>query len=522
MKMLVLIRNNLKIDKRIRNNVSALAEHMDSIHVVARPVPDDTFHLSHPKVTHSFFKYRATESDLCNRIKRFAEERKLFAQLARAFPLIRTTDYYDATAIAQSKRYLDILMRSERWHEIRNRKSEPMEDHIAVSYPLAFYDTSMQWALEAEAIEADIVYCSGLDTLLCGVVHKQKHGSRLIYDARDIFCDLAAYVFPQYYSNVLALFEQQFIQYVDLVITTSDGHASWMKKHFGCRCPILTIHNCVSADLDAIKPKAYTGGPIKLYFHGLSDAPKKIDVMVKAISRVPGIELVLRCVASENLLAVKKLVNDLGVSHKVHFLDLVTPEEVAFYANRDGDLGIHIWETENCVNTLRALTNKFIEYLSAGLPVITSPLIAQANIVNRYDCGYILKDNSVDNLVDVLESILAHGHQELAVKSENALAAAKQYFDWHYYREVLIQAVLNNQHVINRLSLRKLPKESRKKCKKWEREDKKAYKLYRKALRAYEKSTQPEAGRLGLGRPQSPETNIRSRLFGNLAAWRKR
>jgi len=149
-------------------------------------------------------------------------------------------------------------------------------------------------------------------------------------------------------------------------------------------------------------------------------------------------------------------------------------------------------------------------------------LIAQANIVNRYDCGYILKDNSVDNLVDVLESILAHGHQELAVKSENALAAAKQYFDWHYYREVLIQAVLNNQHVINRLSLRKLPKESRKKCKKWEREDKKAYKLYRKALRAYEKSTQPEAGRLGLGRPQSPETNIRSRLFGNLAAWRKR
>ncbi|MEG0340319.1 MAG: glycosyltransferase, partial [Oscillospiraceae bacterium] len=311
-----------------------------------------------------------------------------------------------------------------------------------VGWAMSFIDASIQWADMVSNVKADIVYCNDIDTLLCGVAHKKKYGSRLIYDTHDIFCDMFPGIFPRQHRNLIGRLEKSLLTYADMLISVNDSANRWIKGTYHSNVSAVAILNCtddiVKASFNAKEPS----DKLKIYYHGGCDATRGLENIITAIALTSDIQLVLRLLPSEYEKTLRQLVKELNLIDRVSFLEPVDSVMSASAAHSDGDIGIHACDNIKCIDLELSLTNKFIEYLRAGLPVITSDVIEQASIVRKYDAGYVLANNSPEEIARVFE-IAKSEKSSYKQKSENALRASKELFDWNKYKPLLQKAVFN-------------------------------------------------------------------------------
>jgi len=447
MKALILVSNNLSFDTRNKTQITAIAQEIEEVHVSVRPIPDETFHLNLPNVTYDFFHYEAKQYPITPALRESAKQLGVYDELVNVFSLLKYDDYYNPIVIQKFVDDLDYKMQGDRWAEVRKGICEPMEDNIAISYPLNLFEVGTQWAQEVIKIPADVVLCNNIDTLLCGVAHKIKYGSRLIYDSPDIYCDVKPGIFPRIYRYVLALFEKSFAKYADVMLGASVGHLEWFKNHYSLTIPCIPIYSCTVEDSTASFEPKKPQEKLRIYYHGMMYTHKDFEPIIKAMLQVDNILFVLRCWPSEHLEQLKCMVEENSLKHRVQYLEPVTPPEIADAARRDGDIGIFICETENDLNYNLTLPNKFIEYLRAGLPIIISPLEEQSKIVEKYQCGYILKDNSVESIVAVFRQAIAE-RERLYKMSENSLKVSKELFDWQIHKKTLLAVIMGDQQTI--------------------------------------------------------------------------
>ena len=88
MKALILVSNNLVFDTRNKSHITAIAQQIDEVHVFVRPIPDDTFHLDLPNVTHSFFNYEKKQHPVTPEIRESAKQLGVYDDLIEVFPLL--------------------------------------------------------------------------------------------------------------------------------------------------------------------------------------------------------------------------------------------------------------------------------------------------------------------------------------------------------------------------------------------------------------------------------------------------
>jgi glycosyltransferase involved in cell wall biosynthesis len=441
MDVLVLINNNLQYDTRVKRHVTAIAEEADTVYVFAQPTPNEEFFLDLPNLKHNFFHWNPLDYPGTPCLREMAQGMNVLDDIWPALPLLLDNQYYDEESIRYQLGINNTLMRSERWTEILQGIPEKATDSEQIGWVFSFYCRCIQWAKETCEIPADIVYCNDIDTLLCGVAHKKKYGSKLIYDFHDVFCDMFPGMFPRQHRNMLARFERQLIGYADMLLSVNNSMLQWVKHIQSCQVPGVAIYNCTdSENTPEIQAKAQTGSPLRIYYHGGCDATRGLKNIIMAVAITSGVQLILRCLPSEYLETLRQLVEIENLSDRVTFLEPVDSKLAAQAANEDGDIGIHACETSKCVDLECSLTNKFIEYLRAGLPVITSPIPEQSNIVEQYHAGWVLKNNSPEEISRIFLEILQH-LKEYSTMSVNAQRASKEIFQWESYKQTLLKSV---------------------------------------------------------------------------------
>lgn len=441
MNVLVLISNNLKYDTRVKNHAKTIAEVAEHVHILARPIPDDNFYLEAANITHTFFVWEPSVYPCTPKLREIAKELKIFDILWPTVPLLLEDEYYSPEVMEEARTLSDHLMQTGRWDEVLQGLAENVSDDQQVGWIVSFLDSVLQWAQKAVDIPADIVYCNDVDTLLCGVAHKKKYGSRLVYDAHDIACDMFPYGFPRQYRNFLARFEYAFIHHADCLIAPNESAVHWLKETYHCKIPGIAVSNCMHSDTNriAIHDPHF---PLRLYYHGFCDPSRGIDNMIRAIGLTQNTELLLRLLPSEYEKILHQLTKKLNLENRVRFLPTVLPENTVSSANRDGDVGIYASSVLPCINLKLALTNKFIEYLKAGLPVITVPSAEHTRIMEQYHAGYVIPDNSPESIAQAINKFTAvpGDYKKMASAS---LQAAREQFDAQTHRERLLYAVFN-------------------------------------------------------------------------------
>lgn len=475
MNVLVCIGNNLKYDTRVKRHTKSIANHGHRVHVVACPVPDANYGLEEKSsMTHVFCEYKPQDHPINDEILDFAKLFGLDKIFLNSFPILACHSYYNVPDLEKYTEKLNCHVSGGRWRDITSRVSEEMEDVKALSYPLCFFERAVQYAEEVLKYEAEVVLCNDVDTLLAGVVHKMKYGSRLIYDFHDLMADISDGVFPQMYSNVLALFEKQMIQYADDVMSVSESELIWSMQHYDFKAYAVPMLNCSDTTQSlSVLPIKENPKEIRVYYHGMCDSSRGLLELISAIKQFNEFKLVLRCLPSALLDEIKKRVCEEHLEDKVLFLEPVSAEKIPEMANKDGDVGFAFCHTEKCLNWCFALQNKFIEYTKAGLPIITSPTKEHARIVRQHHIGWVLNENTSNGIVEVLKQVLID-RGEISKMSKRSFSVAENIFDWERYDKILNAVIMGDNNLIKKsaVTIRK----NQIQLLKWEREDIKNWK----------------------------------------------
>jgi glycosyltransferase involved in cell wall biosynthesis len=111
-------------------------------------------------------------------------------------------------------------------------------------------------------------------------------------------------------------------------------------------------------------------------------------------------------------------------------------EEMMSYT-RSCDAGLSL-DKDTCINQRYSLPNKLFDYISAGIPVIASPLPEVSALVAEFGCGIIL--NAVTPAEIAAKLMLLKNDASLLASLKNKAASAAPDLTWE--REKLTEQEL--------------------------------------------------------------------------------
>jgi glycosyltransferase involved in cell wall biosynthesis len=101
--------------------------------------------------------------------------------------------------------------------------------------------------------------------------------------------------------------------------------------------------------------------------------------------------------------ALEYIAEGLGVRDRLHFAPYVDAELVPRYI---ASATIGVSPLLHAPNHDMAITNKFCEYIAAGIPIVTSDTQAQAELVRGLDLGAVHRANDVADCARAIAEVL--------------------------------------------------------------------------------------------------------------------
>lgn len=102
------------------------------------------------------------------------------------------------------------------------------------------------------------------------------------------------------------------------------------------------------------------------------------------------------------------------------------------------DIGLTLFSPDYSKSIRYTLPNKLFEYLMAGLPVLSAPLDAIAEVVNTEQVGYVIASLEPEEIAHGINTLLTDS-QALATMQHNALTVAREKFNWNTESRKLIR-----------------------------------------------------------------------------------
>lgn len=441
MEVLVCITNNLRYDTRVKRHVSAIAEVADKVHVLAQANPDEHFHLILPNVSHTFVHIEREQSLNLPLLLNLAAKLDVKEEILAVAPMLFSSRPYHKEELGRLLQMQEDLFSSDRWAEVRAGIPQEATDAQQMGSWIWLLETFLRWAQAAVQIPADVIYCNDVETLLCGVAHKKRYGSRLIYDAHDVFYDLGPQQLCRTHRYFLAMLENEGIRYADAVISIGRTALQLIKTIHSYIGPMYFIPNCTVENGESSHgfSAKTSASPLRFYYHGIAHPLRGLEKVIQALRFVDNAVLNLRCLPTPYLDVLRQAAKQAGVADRVFFLDAVLAQEIPLATAKSADVGIAFWDNQEyermSLGLKISLNNKFIEYLKAGVPVLTMKGTEQGDVVEQYSCGLVGRC-SIEDLTEKMKWFCAHSEQYIQM-SENALRASKELFDWLNYKELL-------------------------------------------------------------------------------------
>lgn len=177
-----------------------------------------------------------------------------------------------------------------------------------------------------------------------------------------------------------------------------------------------------------IRPYCRDGAPINLISLGLIDAIRGLDMAIDSLS------ILTRALGNVRLLiygdgpfrsTLESRVKTLRLDDKVVFGGWV-PGSMRFEALRQGDIGLILHRI--CDLTQHTIPNKLFDYMSVGLPVVSTRLGPISRILEAEQCGMVVDESPEGAAAGIKELIL--DCRKRALYSENGYRAAQVRYRW--------------------------------------------------------------------------------------------
>jgi len=234
----------------------------------------------------------------------------------------------------------------------------------------------------------------------------------LVYHCHD-FTD-ASRVLPLG-SRIVRAFEQRFARTADLVIVPDRERAAYMKRALGLKKPPVVVAN------SPLTRPASSGAPLQV---ALGERGKSFERIVYRQGRIGaghGIEATLRSIPAWRstswgfvvmgigepayLEELTALAHSLRVEQQFVILPPVSYDRVLDFTP-GADLGHALYEPVHINNLhMGTASNKVMEYMAAGLPLLVSNRSSLRALVEKYECGVTADESQPESIAIAINTL---------------------------------------------------------------------------------------------------------------------
>jgi glycosyltransferase involved in cell wall biosynthesis len=278
-----------------------------------------------------------------------------------------------------------------------------------------------------------IVCAIDLDTILpCYFISRMK-GTKRVYDAHELFCEMKEVVTRPTIHRAWKKIERFTVPKFPEGYTVSEPIAEEFREMYGVEYSV--IMNCPRSTALKIpaKDKKY------LLYQGAVNEGRSFETLIPAMKNVDAPLLV--CGEGNYLQQAIALVKQYGLEKKIIFKGYVPPNELR-EITLGAWAGITIFENTGLSNYYSS-ANRFFDYIHAGIPQLCVDFPVYRKINNKYPVALLVEDLSAENLAMQLNRLL--NEADLYFQLQGNCIKAREEFTWEkeeqkllaFYKELL-------------------------------------------------------------------------------------
>jgi glycosyltransferase involved in cell wall biosynthesis len=285
---------------------------------------------------------------------------------------------------------------------------------------------NLQGAALAWRVAPELVHANDYDTMWIGVAAKLLRGSRLVYDAHELWPDQDGDIG---WRPWLIACEWLFVRIADATTTVSPGCAEAMAARYHVGLPVV-VRN-VPEPLLGVEPRR-PNGPRAVYV-GVVAPHRGLEEAIAALAVVPGLRLRVVGADSTGFAAqLRQHAEMIGVADRVEVWPAVPPSKVA-EAIAGSDIGIVLIQPTSLSHRM-SLPNKLFEYTAAGVPVLASELPVMGPLVREEGIGEVVPPADVDAIAAAMRRLIDPVRNAVV---RDRVRAFGERVNWQHERRVL-------------------------------------------------------------------------------------
>lgn len=238
----------------------------------------------------------------------------------------------------------------------------------------------------------------------CVIVKKIFPNTVIIHYCTELFDENS----PKIFLKQLKFYESH-SDVADLVIECDEMRRIYRKEKYSITKPTVTIYNTLpEGELKKYLTNTKKENKIPVItYTGAAYGHRQLDLIIKAVKKIesPYVLKLFVYGPSHSIEELNRLcLSELGEEKYLIIVD--TPREELFNMVVNSDIGIVYYNPTLSIGNRYASPTKFFEYIGMGIPVVSSNNDSLINLIDKYNLGIYVEDQSVDALYYSINKLL--------------------------------------------------------------------------------------------------------------------
>jgi len=288
-------------------------------------------------------------------------------------------------------------------------------------------------------ISIKFINCHNLSSLSIGILFKKFLNSKIIYDAHELETERNGW--SQTKKRIAKILEKYLIYHTDAIIVVSQSISQWYKINYSLK-NIHVVYNfpCkhkqknINKKFNILKEKFnIKNDEILFIYQGLLGGGRSINLLLNIFSDINKKKHIVFMGYGPLAKKIKKFSKKFS---NIHLHPAVRMKDITYYT-QSADVGLSLIEN-TCLSYYLTLANKVVEYINAGIPVITTDFPEPKKIIENYKCGWTIREDKT-LITDFLKNISLENIKD---KTNNA-SKHKNVFVWENEEKKMIKIYKN-------------------------------------------------------------------------------